>query len=135
MTTILRDIVGKATKKIPNGKNLFDLMFKERNYGIGNKFSRKTWRHWGDSSYWTVTRVVPTTILPAQNRGKAWGKLTWRGVTDTEETEIRGVHKREWRQVNQDAKLSSTSASQDMSPKTTTTETASPPTTDTTAKV
>eukprot|EP01112_Ceratiomyxa_fruticulosa_P005990 TRINITY_DN1678_c0_g1_i2.p1 TRINITY_DN1678_c0_g1~~TRINITY_DN1678_c0_g1_i2.p1 ORF type:complete len:145 (-),score=31.91 TRINITY_DN1678_c0_g1_i2:22-456(-) len=99
MTGILKNLVAKANKKIKSNNNLFDLCFTEKDWGVGNKYTRGTWRHWGETCYWTLTRVIIYHQFPRGKRGKAWGVLTWRGVTDGKETQVRSGLKREWKKI------------------------------------
>ena len=67
-------------------KNLFEMASGHQNKGVGLKFWRKTWP---DNSYFTLTKVEYDNM----RLGRAWGVLTWEGISATEEKEIRGALK------------------------------------------
>lgn len=79
----------------PHGKKLFDVARTQLNYGYGQRYTRKMWirNGHGEDSFWTLTRII---VRKQGARLKAYGRFTWRGVTDEKEREIRGAHKREW---------------------------------------
>jgi hypothetical protein len=78
------------------GLKLFEVARKLPNYGYGQRFTRKTWirNGHGDDSFWMLTRII---ARKEGTRLKAYGRFTWRGVTEEKEREIRGAHKREWK--------------------------------------
>ena len=57
------------------------------NHGVGAKFWRKTWP---ENSYWTLTQVD----LKDPGHGKAFGKLTWKGVESDKIDRVRSPLKR-----------------------------------------
>mmetsp|Transcript_15376 Transcript_15376/g.23029 ORF Transcript_15376/g.23029 Transcript_15376/m.23029 type:complete len:121 (+) Transcript_15376:704-1066(+) len=76
------------------GKTLVDLSLLFKDFGIGRRFTRNQWPD--PDCYWTVTRVNVKQIAARRNRGKAWGKLTWKGKLIDKESRISGVNKRQW---------------------------------------
>jgi len=101
---VKKEVKKPERKKGPDGKplppakkqnNFFDLAFKFSDYGIGKQFRRSIWEN--PNNYWTVTRVKITNLTNNCKRGKAWGLLTWRGVTEERERQINGLLKRQWR--------------------------------------
>eukprot|EP00123_Amoebidium_parasiticum_P008683 comp18957_c0_seq1/m.21218 comp18957_c0_seq1/g.21218 ORF comp18957_c0_seq1/g.21218 comp18957_c0_seq1/m.21218 type:complete len:137 (-) comp18957_c0_seq1:111-521(-) len=81
------------------GNRLFDLIGAKRNFGVGQRFARSIWSHWGDSCYWTITKVKPNSEI---TNGEVWGKLTWRGVPEPTERPVRSILKKQWREVRSD---------------------------------
>ena len=80
----------------PFGRNLFQVLGNDAAWGVGSKVTRSMWSHFPEC-YWTVTRVVPATNGKGQAiKGKAYGVLTWRGLSDGRETRIRGALKKQW---------------------------------------
>jgi hypothetical protein len=79
----------------PHGRKLFEVARTQPNYGYGQRYTRKTWirNGHGNDSFWTLTRIV---ARKQGTRLKAYGRFTWRGITEEKEREIRGAHKREW---------------------------------------
>ena len=67
-------------------KNLIEMAGSNKNKGVGLKFWRKSWP---DNSYFTLTKIE----FENARSGRAWGVLTWEGVSKAEEKEIRGVLK------------------------------------------
>jgi len=92
------DVVPKISTRIKKGKNLFDLVFPYKNYAVGERFTRKSWKY-PEPCYWTLTSVRPTKNGPDMKRGKAWGVLTWRGVTEKTPRMIRTPVKRDWMMI------------------------------------
>ena len=58
----------------------------QQNKGVGMKFWRKSWP---ENSYFTLTKVEWDNV----RLGKAWGVLTWEGISEVQEKEIRGALK------------------------------------------
>jgi hypothetical protein len=88
-----------VTPPRPGSKNFFELATQLPHTGVGAKFSRNSWG--ASDSFWQVTRVrlkVDPEKFAESQHGKAWGTLTWRGVTDGKERQLRGVYKRLWKQ-------------------------------------
>merc|ERR1711865_208482 len=75
-------------------KNLFELCRLLPNYGVGFKLKRNSWK--AEDCYWTLSKTAPTMD---GRHGKAYGKLTWKGVEQPTEKKIRGVLKRPWSYV------------------------------------
>lgn len=67
--------------------------------GRGVQFFRMNWKN-EQPCYWTVTRTKPRNpakeIAGEYSKPKVWGKLTWNGVEEEREREIRGCFKRVW---------------------------------------
>jgi len=84
-----------APPKANRGKNVYELATMLPSNGVGVRMVRKEWLKKGYSdSYWTIDRVV---LEADPRRGKAWGRLTWRGKADVDSGKIRGASKRDWR--------------------------------------
>lgn len=76
-------------------RNFFQVVRTLPAYGIGSRLFRRTWeRNNYEETYWTVTRLQTS---PNGKRVKAYGRLTWRGVEEPREREIRCAFKREWK--------------------------------------
>jgi hypothetical protein len=93
--------IPKPNTRVRKGKNLFDLLWTFKDFGVGQRFTRKSWKY-PEPCYFTVTKVVPTKDLPDIKRAKVWGVLTWRGVEDPGPTKMRCPLKREWRHISAD---------------------------------
>jgi hypothetical protein len=51
--------LGKAKPKRPH---LIDMLFQDKDFGVGQSFARRSWK--GDSqSYWTISRVRITSLV------------------------------------------------------------------------
>ncbi|KAL6067599.1 28S ribosomal protein S34, mitochondrial [Balamuthia mandrillaris] len=85
------------------GRNLFELAFLFKNYGVGLRFTRKSWQY-EEPCYWTISKFQPRRSKNAGlQRGKAWGVLTWRGKTEERVRKIPSPLKREWRFIPEGA--------------------------------
>jgi hypothetical protein len=51
-------VVPKPSSRVRKGKNLFDLAFSFKNFGVGARFTRSGWQY-PEPCYWTVTSVKP----------------------------------------------------------------------------
>jgi hypothetical protein len=51
-------VVPKPSSRVKKGKNLFDLAFSYQNFGVGTRFTRRSWKY-PEPCYWTVTAVKP----------------------------------------------------------------------------
>lgn len=92
-------------------KKVFELLSSLPNYGAGSaKVARITWRN-ADKCFWSIHKASPSAAAAAASpkerpTGKAWGVLTWDGVTGkagVEERPVRipGSRKRVWRLVEE----------------------------------
>lgn len=93
-------VVPKPSSRVKKGKNLFDIAFSFKNFGVGARFTRAGWQY-PEPCYWTVTSVKPRKNEPDMKRGKAWGVLTWRGVTDATPRRIRTTTKKDWSYIKE----------------------------------
>jgi Mitochondrial 28S ribosomal protein S34 len=74
-------------------KNLIDLCLLFLDLGQGRRFRKVTWTD--PDCYWTVTKVRVTKVCARCNRGRLWGRLTWKGV-EYPERKISAINKRLW---------------------------------------
>lgn len=51
-------VVPKPSSRVKKGKNLFDIAFSFKNFGVGARFTRTGWQY-PEPCYWTVTSVKP----------------------------------------------------------------------------
>lgn len=96
--------------------NLFDILYSYRDWGVGQKLTRRPWSN--PDCYWTITKVVPKYNSPLMKRGKAFGILTWQGQEIPRELRIPSSLKREWALINEvtaDSASSTSSASAEAS--------------------
>lgn len=77
-------------------KNFFELASLFRDYGVGMKFYRKTWKY-EEPCYYVVKKIKITRNDDDMIRGKAWGDLVWRGKEVSQGVRIRSPYKREWK--------------------------------------
>ena len=56
-------VVPKPSSRVRKGKNLFDLAFSFKNFGVGARFTRSGWQY-PEPCYWTVTSVKPRKNVP-----------------------------------------------------------------------
>lgn len=52
-------VVPKPSTRVRKGKNLFDLAFAFKDFGVGTRFTRASWKY-PEPCYWTLTTVRPT---------------------------------------------------------------------------
>ena len=59
-------------------RNLFETLSRLPNDGVGARVHQTRWTSKGiEGSYWEISRV---SLRNEGTRGKAWGKLVWRGT-------------------------------------------------------
>ena len=85
----------------PTRQNLFEVARELPKYGVGSKVFRSGWTRNGydpNEHHWQITRVELWTKGDEEQfqRGKAWGVLTWKGVTEAGERRVRTPLKKEW---------------------------------------
>jgi len=78
--------------------NFFDVAFNFQSYGIGMKLTRARWKQ--PDCFWTITHIKPSLQQSTLKHGKAYGVLTWKGVTETTPRKIHSTFKREWHLYN-----------------------------------
>jgi len=84
--------VGRTKKEY---RTLFEITRTFNQFGVGEKVNRCIWRR--PDCYWTITKVKPSNLDPFMKaRGRIWGILTWRGVTEIKEKQIKSINKKQW---------------------------------------
>ncbi|KAM5152503.1 small ribosomal subunit protein mS34 [Mantella aurantiaca] len=103
--TLIRPFTGKrmpvlAWEDIKHEKRLFTLLAGLRSFGIGRMVTKKSWLEQHDEPcYWTISKVKVDYTAENMDHGQAWGYLTYRGKTETEEQEISKVVYHDWRLI------------------------------------
>ncbi|XP_040212570.1 28S ribosomal protein S34, mitochondrial [Rana temporaria] len=89
-----------AWEDIKNEKRLFSLLPGLRSFGIGRMVTKKSWlEDFDEPCYWTITKVKVDYTAENMDHGQAWGYLTYRGKTVSEEKEISKVMYHDWRLI------------------------------------
>lgn len=89
-----------AWEDIKNEKQLFSLLAGLRSFGIGRMVTKKSWlEDFDEPCYWTITKVKVDYTAESMDHGQAWGYLTYRGKTVSEEQEISKVMYHDWRLI------------------------------------
>ena len=124
MSSTPANVAVNAMKRLRK-KNFWDLSFLFSDFGVGLRFIRRIW--WNKpETYWTITRVVPTSNVglifsfflidtlilrcidvfffifyqnPRTKGGIAYGVFTYLGVREERERKVRCTTKRDWRYV------------------------------------
>ncbi|PAV20524.1 hypothetical protein PNOK_0315100 [Pyrrhoderma noxium] len=76
--------------------NLFETLSRLPDDGVGSRVHQTRWSSKGiEGCYWEISRV---RLEHEGTRGKAWGRLVWRGkvINEEKEEKIRGVLKYMW---------------------------------------
>ncbi|KAM4697440.1 small ribosomal subunit protein mS34 [Rhinophrynus dorsalis] len=103
--TMTRPLTGKrlpvlAWEDVKNENRLFTLLTGLRSFGMGRVVTRKSWLEtYDEPCYWTISKVKVDYTAENMDHGKAWGYLTFRGKTESEEKEITKVMYHDWRVV------------------------------------
>nr|DBA19424.1 TPA: hypothetical protein GDO54_015262 [Pyxicephalus adspersus] len=89
-----------AWEDIKCEKRLFTLLAGLRSFGIGRMVTKKSWmEQFDEPCYWTITKVKVDYTAENMDHGQAWGYLTYRGKTVSEEHEISKVMYHDWRLI------------------------------------
>ncbi|KAM9099188.1 28S ribosomal protein S34, mitochondrial [Sarcophilus harrisii] len=95
-----RRLPEKAWADVRRESRLLQLLNRLPCFGLGRLVTRKSWLWQHDEPcYWRLTRVRADYTAPNLDHGKAWGILTFRGKTESEEKEIDQVMYHDWRLV------------------------------------
>eukprot|EP01137_Pigoraptor_chileana_P001614 Opistho-2@39497 len=80
-------------------KNFFDVVNDKPQFGVGLRVSRSIWRRYDEEKcHWQITKVA---LSPDLRHGKAYGILTWKGITEQTAKRIPSVLKPYWFIVGQ----------------------------------
>ncbi|XP_029432416.1 28S ribosomal protein S34, mitochondrial [Rhinatrema bivittatum] len=103
--TMTRPLTGKrlpvlAWRDARRELRLFSLLCRQPLFGIGRMVTRKSWLECFDEPcYWVISKVKVDYTAENVDHGKAWGILTFRGVTETDVKEVEQVMYHDWRLV------------------------------------
>ncbi|XP_036594496.1 28S ribosomal protein S34, mitochondrial [Trichosurus vulpecula] len=90
----------KAWADVRHESRLLQLLSRLPLFGLGRLVTRKSWLWQHDEPcYWRLTRVRADYTAQNLDHGKAWGILTFRGETESQEKEIDQVMYHDWRLV------------------------------------
>jgi len=85
------------------GSNLFEVVGRLPNYGVGSRVYRASWAEKGyspETHHWVVKRTLMRSKVVENmgelERGKAWGELLWKGQPTGQIKRITSGCKREW---------------------------------------
>ncbi|GAM24189.1 hypothetical protein SAMD00019534_073640 [Acytostelium subglobosum LB1] len=96
-TEAVQRIFKGIAKQKAKGDNFYDVCFSLADHGVGHRITKKVWP--SRNTYWTVTKISfgdnsggRLTSL----KGKAYGVLTWNGVSDMKERPVIDPLEKNW---------------------------------------
>ncbi|XP_042197052.1 28S ribosomal protein S34, mitochondrial [Callorhinchus milii] len=96
-----RKLPVRAHSDIRTEARLFQTLNRLKHFGLGRLFTRKSWvwAHHPLPCYWSISTARPDYTAEELDHGRAWGVLTFKGVTEEKVREIERVMYHDWRLI------------------------------------